>query len=273
MISSFRHIPLLFVLLLSLVFVSCEDFVIRDIPAEAAPDLVVEAILTNELRFQEIKLSQVYQERNGEVPRVSGASVLVGTNGIAYEFSEVPDQSGIYRSKIPFAVIDNLIYHLQIEWEGKTYEATSKLSEVGPLPEITFRRLGRTDNYTFGDFVPILNANQQAMYEVYVNWSHLTNDSTSQALTYFYTFSSIHVNELIRPEKEQIIFPEGSIVIVRKYGLNDDFADFLFSMAIETEWDGKFYFALSENLPTNISNDAWGFFSTCAVVTDTLVVQ
>ncbi|MCB0846960.1 MAG: DUF4249 family protein, partial [Bacteroidetes bacterium] len=95
MIFAFRHIPLLFVLLLSLVLVSCEDFVIRDIPAEAAPDLVVEAILTNELRFQEIKLSKVYQERNGEVPGVSGASVLVGTNGIGYEFSEVAGQPGI----------------------------------------------------------------------------------------------------------------------------------------------------------------------------------
>jgi hypothetical protein len=252
---------------------ACEGFTEWERSPSTEQPLVVEAILTNELRHQEIKLSRVFSNPNDEVPGVTDALISVETNGVDYEFQADLTRPGTYVSSIPFTVVDNLTYNLAIEWEGTLYQASSRLSSVGPMPAITFRQIGTSENYTFVDFAPIISTSQQAMYEVQVDWSHLNPDTTNQILTYFYTFNSIHVNELIRPPKEQIAFPLDSKVMVKKYGLNDDYADFLMSMLIETEWDGNFYFANSENLPSNISNGAKGFFSTCAVVIDTLVVK
>ncbi|MEN0046930.1 MAG: hypothetical protein AAF806_07735, partial [Bacteroidota bacterium] len=87
------------------------------------------------------------------------------------------------------------------------------------------------------------------------------------------TFSSVHLSALSRPEKEIVSFPKGSQVIVKKYGLNDDFAAYLRAKAIETEWNGTFFYSTAENLPSNISNDALGFYSTCAVLVDTLIAE
>ena len=85
--------------------------------------------------------------------------------------------------------------------------------------------------------------------------------------------NSVDVNGFFRPPRDTIVFPVGSQVAIKKFGLNDDFATYLRSLAIETEWNGNFIYGASANLPTNISNDGLGFFSTCAVVMDTLVAR
>ena len=184
-----------------------------------------------------------------------------------------PFNDGNYKSETPFEVFDNSIYTLKIDWEGKIYEASSELSDVAPMPEITFDTIANTDSLVFGNFVPIYHPSQQAMYDMKVDWSHLVMDSITQARMFFYTFSSVHVSEFIRPPGEIVSFPKGSIVIAKKFGLNDEFAEYLRAKAIETEWNGSFFYGNPENSPTNISNDAVGFFSTCAVVSDTLIAE
>ncbi|MEM7370576.1 MAG: DUF4249 family protein [Bacteroidota bacterium] len=261
-------------LILTMLLISaCETFTEWPLQPESDTRLVVEAILTDERIHQEMRLSKSYAGINDSVPGVADAEIEVEANGVSYRFLPDPSEAGLYRSQEPFKVLDQLLYKLTIHWQDSVYTASSELSFVGPLPRIRFQKHPRRDSMALGDVGNIFSTSQQAMYEVNIDWSHLVNDSLARARMFYYTFSSVHISELIRPSRERIWFPTGSIVIVKKFGLNDDFADYLRAMAIETDWNGTFYYTDSGNLPTNISSDGIGFFSTCAVLSDTLIAE
>jgi hypothetical protein len=93
------------------------------------------------------------------------------------------------------------------------------------------------------------------------------------ARLYYYTFSTLHISEFLPPPREDVIFPAGTIVHIAKYGLNADFAAYLRAIAIETTWNGNWFYGNPENPPTNLTGDAIGFFATCAVLRETVVVE
>lgn len=252
---------------------ACEEAVDWEFQAGANEVLVVEAILTDEFIQQEIQLSLSYDNLNGLPTPVLGADVRVEANGISYRFSQDLEYPGRYRSEFPFAVLDDLPYELQVEWQGQFFTATTELSVVAPLPAITFLPYENTDSLRIPNFAPIYNANQQAMYELNVDWSHLVGEDSARAKLLYFTFSTINTGGLIRPAVDTLAFPKGSIVVAKKFGLNPDFADYLRAMVLETQWRGSVFYGPAANLPTNIEGGALGFFSACAVLVDTLVAQ
>ena len=261
--------------LIGLLFVlwSCEKSERWDLVSLTEPVLIIEAILTNEEIVQEIRLSQSYAELNNEPPPVENAVVFVEANGVQYSFATDIATPGLYRSQQPFAVVDNLNYKLTVNWEGSTYEAESVLSAVAPMPTISFVPFNNTDSLKLANFVSPFDTDQQALYEIQVDWSHLTTVTPTQAKLFLYTFDEVNITQFILPRREAVGFPKGSIVQVTKYGLNDDFADYLRAVAIETDWNSSFFYGNPENPPTNISNGALGFFSTCAVIRETVVAE
>lgn len=265
--------PIAFLVSLIGCLVACEEAVEWEFQEGENGVLVVDAILTNEFIQQRLRLSLSHDELNGEAPPVSDAIVSVTANGVAYFFAPVPGDPGLYESTLPFAVFADLTYELEINWEDQRYTASSELSKVAPFPEISFLPFEDTDSLFFGAFAPIYNANQQAMYEMNVDWTHLHPDQESRAKLLFFTFSTINTGGLVRPAGDTTSFPRGSIVIAKKYGLNDNFADYLRALALETSWRGSVFYGPAANLPTNLSGGALGFFSTCAVLTDTLIAQ
>ena len=139
---------------------------------------------------------------------------------------------------------------------------------------MTFKPYGGTDSLVVVDEVaPLYAPDEQAVYEINIDWSHLTSEEPNHAKLFFYTFSTVDVNELFKPPQENVPFPKGSIVIETKYSLNDEFAAFYRALAMETEWQGGVYDENSSSLPTNISNGAHGFFGVSAVLSDTLVAE
>lgn len=265
--------PVLFFCSCLLAMLACEEVTDWDFQEGDNGILVVEAILTNELVQQSVKLSLSYQGLNQEPPPVVDAEVSIMANQTTFSFSRDPDRPGWYRSEQPFAILDDLPYQLQIDWQGQRYSATSELSNVAPLPDLDFLTYQNTDSLYLSSFAPIYNANQQAMYQIEVDWSHLSAERPAQAKLLFFTFSTVNSGGLIRPLADTIPFPKGSIVIARKFGLNDDFADYLRAMVLETSWRGSVFYGPAANLPTNVSGGALGFFSTCAVISDTLIAE
>ncbi len=230
--------------------------------------LVIEAILTNEDIVQEVRLTESYADLNSEPPPVENAVVFVQANGVVYPFVTDMDNPGLYRSQQPFAVVNNLNYKLTVNWKGKTYEAESILSAT-----ISFVPFNSSDSLQLANFVSPFDTDQQALYEIEVDWSHLTTVSPTQAKLFLYTFDEVNITQFILPRREPVGFPRGSLVTVTKYGLNDDFADYLRAVAIETDWNSSFFYGSPNNPPTNLSNGALGFFSTCAVVRETVVAE
>lgn len=256
-----------------LLFSTCELSTDWELLPDEEQKLVVEAILTNENKIQEIRLSKSFPELNGTPPKMENATVTVRANGVVYKFDEDNIDNGLYKSQRTFGAVQNVDYELMIDLGGKIYRATSQLSNVVAIPDIYFDTLANSEELVLADFVPLYNPNQQAMYEIDIDWTHLNQKGEQRAKTFFYTFSSVHLSALSRPQREKLSFPKSSRIIVKKYGLNDDFAAYLRAKAIETEWNGTFFYSTAENLPTNISNDALGFYSTCSVLLDTLIAE
>ncbi len=263
-----------FIGILGLLFWSCEEATDWEFQPGENGRLVVESILTDELQRQEVFLSLSYDDLNGTAPSVSGANVQLSDGQNSIDLVEDSNRPGLYLSPIAFAAQKEVDYQLTIDWEGQTYQASSAMVPVLPPSQgFTFRQVGETDSMTINQVPPFYMLNEQAMYAVEIDWSHLTNIAPTLAQTFYYTFRTIDVSELFRPEAENLIFPRGSIFRVKKHGLNEEFAAYYRALAIEKEWQGGFYNEVSDNLPTNISNGGLGFFGVCAVWKDSLIVQ
>lgn len=262
--------------LLFIVFLAaCEQSIDWELEPAEQSRLVVEAILTNENQVQEILLSQTYPELNGMAPQVTDALVQVTANETTYDFLPDPEAPGRYVSESPFRVVAGRDYQLRIEWQGVVYTASSRLSApVLPIPTPVFVEVPDTDSLKLGNFIPVFSTNEQALYRIDIDWRHIPDTvELQQARLYFYTFSSLDMSQLIPPPRETLYFPRGSKVAISKFGLDDAFAEYLRAKAIETDWSGSFFFSVSDNLPTNISEDGLGFFSVCEVVRDSLVAE
>lgn len=263
-------------LLLFPLLYSCEEPIKWALEAGENQNLVVESILTDEMAIQEVKLSLSFDSLNGSPTPVLDAIVKVNANGISYNFSEsaATDSLGYYLSEIPFRVVNDLLYELEIVWQGESYFAESRLAPVAPIPELLFSNKVNSDSLFFNGIDSLLfNPNQEAMYEMNIDWRHIENEGIREARFVFYTFNTINGNALFRPSRERVFFPSGSIVMVQKFGLNEAFADYLQAVASETEWNGGPINEAPANVPTNINNGGLGFFSTCSILRDTFIVE
>ena len=146
-------------------FSSCEETIDWELNPKENGKLVVEAILTDQLTIQEIRLSQSFNNLNGIAPSVNDATVIVSANQSFFQFENDDLEPGLYKSLMPFKVFSNLTYTLEIDWQGNNYSAESELSSVTPIPEITFQRSEDSTNLIFEEVPFIYNANQQSYYQ------------------------------------------------------------------------------------------------------------
>lgn len=257
-----------------LLLVTCEKSRDWELESLAEPTLVIEAILTNQDTVQEIRLTQSYVDLNGEAPPITNAVVSVEANDVTYAFATDPQRPGYYLSQVPFMVVSQLNYKLRVDWEGNAYTASSRLSEVTPIPAVSFAPFGNTDSLLqLSSIIPPYDNDQQSMYEITADWSHMNTAEPNRAKFFLYTFSEVHVSQFVPPAREKVSFPVGSKVTIVKYGLNHDFAAYLHARAIETDWNSNFFYGTAENPPTNISNGGLGFFSTCAILRETVIAE
>ena len=123
-------------LLLILSIVSCtEPYILQTSSFESA--IVIEAILTNEVKFQEVKLSRSFKLEENESDIESGAVVkVIGTDGSVYDFTEI---DGVYKSVVPFQALPDVYYKLNIVTaNGNNYVSNiEKLTTNTPLENIT----------------------------------------------------------------------------------------------------------------------------------------
>lgn len=232
--------------------------------------LVVESILTTEQKKQSVRLSLSRTDPNGTPTPVTDAIVSVNNGQNDITFLASTEDSGLYESPQPVPALPGRLYTLTIIWNEETYTAENEMVFVSPIPQVKFNRINGPDSIKLGNPPGVFSATQQAMYEYNIDWSALTGEDSSRAQQVFYVFETIDASGIFRPDPEPVYFPEGSRVIVKKYGLNEGFADYLRALVMEIEWQGGVLDENSSSLPTNISNGGLGYFGVCAVRVDTV---
>ena len=278
----FRRLRLKFTIFIIPVFflaiTACEEKIEWDIQTEQVNTIVVDAIITNEVKYQHIHLTKPFTDQNDTAVPVSGAQVFIKTNNSMVLFLESPDKPGHYYSDYPGAGSIDIAYQLNIEFESELYTAETYMIPVLPANLPTWERDENTGLYKISWNAPQYHPSEQAMYEAIISWSHLVDTTLTDTLTMakimFYTLNTINVSYIIFPQdQEEVWFPKNSKAIVKKYSVTDEYGDYLRALLAEAEWQGSLFEEARGNLPTNISNGGLGYFSACSVISDTLIVH
>ncbi len=135
---------LLLILLTAFTFSCTESFTIKTEHFESA--LIIEATLTNELKYQEVKLSTTYAlEEDTPVLETAATVQITEDNQTTYTLIEIED--GLYRSTVKFKAVPNKEYQLKITRStGEAYESKKeKLTAISQIDDLYMTKELNTD--------------------------------------------------------------------------------------------------------------------------------
>ena len=265
----------LILLLPYFLFVSCETKTEWPIQYENNNTLIVDGLITNEVKAHEIRLSRTVASLNAQEAMVSGAQVTI-FNGIATEtLQEDVNQPGVYVTNPLFSAAIDRHYTLSIAIDDAVYVAEANVIRATPFKDLTYEYVESQQMFRI-DWISDAFAGETAMYVIDLDWSavpgfDILDESETKARVISYTFNSVDVSQVFAPNKEALFFPEGTIITERKYSLTPEYAQFLRALVSETEWRGGYFDVASSNVPTNVSGDARGFFAASTVISSTIV--
>jgi hypothetical protein len=221
--------------LISLICFSCEDVIDVDVP-ESEPRLVIDASInwfkgtTGE--EQEIKLTLTAPFFDNGVPPANNAQVFItDESNTIYDFVEETD-TGVYRNS-NFNPVLNTNYTLTIVYKNETYTATDTLLPVAELEYVEQNLEGGftgeeteikafftdpvdEENYYFFEFIPSIPVTP-------------TLDTFKDEF--------VNGNEIFGFYVEEDLDP-GDEVIIRNYGVSEQFYEFMFVLLQQTSEGG-----------------------------------
>jgi hypothetical protein len=259
--------------LLTILFVSCEEELTREINPVDNDLLVVDAILTNEKMNHLVKLSHVNTTTNASWNPASGATVAISDGDNVQVLVEFPANSGLYFTNENFRALFGKQYVLFIQYNGKNYAATDSAVPGEPFNNDSIYLQKEEGLFTLN----FVKSRFPSMTRYFINWQNTdfcaSSGETCLAKIVDYDLKTVDINESFRPPKEQVLFPKGSIIIRKRYSISEPYKQFLRSMLSETEWRGGYFDVQRGNVITNLSEGAVGFFAVTTVVSDTTIVQ
>ena len=259
------------ILIFCLAVLACEKEYSWDFKTEDLDRVVVDGIITNELRSQEIKLTRTNDELNQVPEPLSGADIWVVADTNRFEFTEVSGIPGIYLSE-PFQAVINQTYHLRVVVESDTFTASAGLEPVTPLSDLVTVLDSSRNQYRY-----IFNeGGRPSMTKVFYDWSedsaYCQEYGSCMAQEAYYRLDNTDINEIFGPDTKVLWFPPGTIVVREKYSLTESHQEFIRTLLMETDWSGGYFDVQHGNVRTNLSNGALGYFAACMVVRDTSLV-
>lgn len=272
----------LFIFLILLVLLaSCEEENSWDLQSGNNDFIVVDGIITNELKAQTITLSKPVVHLNEKPVPVSGAIIQVSTTQQVHTFSEDPANPGTYISDNAFMGIKNRTYSLLITLGNKVYSAKAVLAPavlITAIDNIRYQKNADDNLYHITKLPTSYRPVKAAMYELLLDWSgapgfESSNPDSCKSKLYYYTLPTLDVSEVFAPTLETVTFPKGTTITERKYALTDEHAAFIRALLLETTWTGGYFNTAAANVPTNLSEGALGFFGACGVTENVEVVK
>ncbi|OFY34218.1 MAG: hypothetical protein A2275_11925 [Bacteroidetes bacterium RIFOXYA12_FULL_35_11] len=257
----------------SLLVTSCEKKIDWNLDIQEQDFIIVEGMITSEKKAHQVKISKPVKNLNDPAVGVSGAIVSINDSII---LTETTSGSGVYQTASSVSGSPENEYKLKIISGGKTYTAVALMKPCNSLSPLRYSKIGGTNNYKIDWIAGAYNYEKAFMYEITLDWS--SSDSCLQGnpcftLMYYYTLTTIDVNQIFSPETERIIFPAGTIITEKKYSISAEHENFIRCLLIETKWRGGLFDSSPANIPTNLTGGAKGFFSACDVIQTIIVVN
>jgi hypothetical protein len=264
--------PRIIVLFLTLfMLASCEKKTEWALDEQPTHPVVVDGIITDELKTQSIRLMFAYDTLNTIPVPVTGAEVIVSGNSKVYHFHEQSGNHGNYLSDIQFSGVIGQEYSLLITVSNKVYSAKASM-ESGPtsFESARYSKEASTGLCQFYWVADPYSLENPAMYELQLDWSKVQgyqqlDSAETHAKLLYYSLPTLDVSEIFAPAMEKVKFPAGTLIIERRYSLTKDYAAYIRALLLETTWQGGFFTTASANVPTNLSSAALGYFTASSV--------
>jgi hypothetical protein len=257
-------------LLLTLLFLSCEKQTTWELRS-SDKFRIADCILTNEMKYQVLRLYESSDRLNEEPVGIPGAHILITDGNHVFGFREDSLQPGLYISSEPFIASAGNIYQLTISLGDDADTAFAEMTGVTPLETIDIITAGDLFRFIYHD------SPQASMTEIYYDWSadtaYCREYGACKASEVFYTLDNIDVAKEFAPDKQIILFPKNTRIIRKKYSLSTSHQDFIRAMLLETEWRGGLFDAEPGDVPTNFLHSFRGWFAACTVVSDTITYK
>jgi hypothetical protein len=291
-----KLIPKFLILGLSVaVLSSCEDVINVDV-APSAPQLVIDAFISNQDTVQTIRLTQtVPYFQTGNAPTVSGAEIVLKnqTTNRSFVFEDTQND-GIYAWK--HAAPDSIgkvgdTFLLTVRHQNDTYEATSRINRTTKVDSITTeeREAGPGDAKE-GYYAEFYGRDLIGQKDFYWIKSYKNGKYQTRRLSYATNGISGRDNDngsdgfpFIPPVRESITlssdpFKVNDVVRVEVWSITEETLDFFIQAEGQIN-NGGLFARPPENLKTNfvnktdVSKKAVGWFCTSAVSGREVVVQ
>lgn len=273
---------ILLIILSVLIFVSCEREAAWPTDEGKLPYLVVEAMLTNESKNQEVILSLPVTSANDVPVMVSGADVRIVDGTTIYLFTEDTLNPGHYYSIDVFAGIPGHTYELALRFvPGGGWGGADVMPSAELFSPLSLSLVDVEDSlYKIASVCQNYDPSKFAMYEISLDWSGVPGYDTvdNKATLYYYTLGSLDMGEVLQTDLESVKFPKGTLIKERRYSISAAYAAWLREILIETQWNNGLIMAQQGNATSNMiqyidysnagadRHNIAGFFSACSVI-------
>ena len=245
--------------------------------------IIVEALLTNELKQHFVKISETTGfYSSGQTPRVSEATVLVTDDqGNSFTYVEDQEDPGRYLSEIPFQGEVGVTYTLMIIINGQTISSSETMMRVTTIDSLTYNIDEEEKKYLEDHGI-----DRGRYYEVLL-YTKEPQDTQDYYLFKFYRNGEIlnydgediyyADDEVIQENIDGIVFNDwyskDEVAGIEMYSLSRNAFLFYSDLEITLNNDGGLFSPLPTNPRTNLVGNALGLFQVSAIASDEITIE
>jgi len=276
---------IIFPLIVATFFTSCTELI--EIKTDnSEPVIVINGILTDEHKYQEIHISRSSPYFDDEPNAgISNALVTVeSSNNEVYKFMECDTLPGIYYSQEMWAVKENFEYHLNVKvdfdnnGEDKLYQASTKI--LPPLyldsAKIVPMDIMGHANYALNVYGQDPPSEDYYLFKLSVNDSLVTSKLSQYIISddvminngYIPGLTIEYFGDISEWEKDteetrrrSLYAKEGDKIGIELSMISKGYFDFISQCVREMRGENPMFGGPASNITTNISNGGVGYFS------------
>lgn len=250
---------------ISVLLTSCfQDVIDIDLPVSGR-QVVIEAVLTDQSEYQYVRVSTPGDYyKNGIEKPLSGAIVIIRSetnSDILYEEVE----PGLYRAE-NFKGEPGIIYHLNVNVDGKVFTASSKMPEPVSMDSIKLKQTTSYNRYFYKLHCYFMDKKDE---ENYLWFKYYLNDKQLNTTAYLYNDRNSDGQKIEYDDFNGVYLGQQDRLRLEVIALDRNAYNYIYSLfGYQSEMDidlPELFPSNSYNPNTNISNDGLGYFSACAV--------
>lgn len=275
----------IFLSILSVIVISCEDILNVSFSSNSEKKLVVEGVISTDTSAHQVMLSRTgdYFERDTQ-NMVTDAIVSITDGEKTFLLSENINKPGIYRTDSNVYGETGKTYTLNIRLnDGTEYSA---IESISPLPEIDsieqsvnyYHMDFSTERYGYGYDIIYYGPEPEGVGDFYL-WNLYINDVLYTDTIFETVFTDdefVDGNYISGFEiffvAEQDIPADSAVIRLEMYSISEEYYLFLIGLMLETKWRGSPWDGPPASVPSNISNGAKGYFRASDMKTATMIL-